>query len=670
MRHWFVHLCRRDSLDSRTTSQLALFLRRNAGKNSILQEKTILSVAKWINTDNPKMRREILSDAENALHLHANLFGATHDLKHIARRYGKPGQCGLIPWFHELSTGYGFYPDPVTRRLVLPADQNGYDRKYMLDLPRLQWCTPLGEAYALTHDERYARMAMRILDDFITYVPPRAGVPWFNAMDTGIRAANMLLLWNFLRNSAAFDDAFVIRFWQSIIEHVRACLEAPEDYPIEPPHPMAELPHVRAVRAKGRVFRLYANHYLSGRTGVWAAINSLPGNPVLSKLRETVAADMEREVLHEILPEGMDFEDSTHYHRLVTEMLFSWAMVCRHAGRPISSKARERFRRVFEFVRDITKPDGLIPQIGDMDNGRMHIFGYGDWRDMRYLTQLGACYFDDRKLLAPGTILSRYALWHFGTRAVKYTDEDKSIHLTSKVQRKTGMAVLRTGRAYAVFSALRNGQDGAGGHSHGDKLGVEYSLGARNILVDPGLGCYMSDFELRKLFRSAKSHSVLIADGGEINPICPGYPWYVPDEARARFTTADLKSNTITGESRAFYDSSSKIIHHRTVHLSRNGTLAIHDRVTGLGRHSMEWRFVLAPNLSVRFDRKKNTAVIRDDEGVCTILKYQSGIGLKPALDSVSYAWEYGRWSPTRVIILTARILLPFAAIFSFEPSR
>ncbi|MCX5777052.1 MAG: heparinase II/III family protein [Candidatus Firestonebacteria bacterium] len=59
---------------------------------------------------------------------------------------------------------------------------------------------------------------------------------------------------------------------------------------------------------------------------------------------------------------------------------------------------------------------------------------------------------------------------------------------------------------------LRGTIDGAGGHIHSDKLSIDYSIGKTNIIVDAGQGCYMSDFRLRKLFRSEKSHSTLTVD--------------------------------------------------------------------------------------------------------------------------------------------------------------
>ena len=667
MHNWYQLLTANRTLTATELSRLAAFLRRRAGVGTILPTRSMRSATASIRA-NPGLRRAVLSEARAAIALKANLFGRDFDLADIARRHGVPGRCGLVPWLHELTTGAPFYPDPLTGRLPRHADGTGFEKKHMLDLPRLQWVTPLGEAYAITGDERYSRAAVKILDDFFAFVPPRHGIPWAVAMDIGIRAANLVLLWQFLRLSPSLSDAFVVRFWKSLTQHIQACVEDAEDWPIEPPHPMAELPHIRAVRRRGKIFRLYTNHYLGGRVGVWVSLNALPPTPATADLKKTVAADLEREILHQTLPEGMNFEASTQYHRLVGEMFFAWAMVNRNAGRKMSAAATERFRKIFEFARDITKPDGTIPQVGDMDNGRFFMLGKGCWRDHRYLTQLGACFFRDHSLLAPGTTPDRYALWHFGPAAVACTDARCRVKLPSAVYRRTGIAILRSGPAYASFTALKNGQDGAGGHSHADKLAVEYSLGNRNILVDPGQGCYMTDFNLRKLFRSALSHSVLNIDGADVNPICPGNPWFVPDVARARLTSYNRARNQVTGEHAGFVEATGGR-YRRTVRLGTDGALHIDEKVAGSGIHRLEWRFVLAPGLAARLKRgAKPHIAIADEKGLVAQLTYSAAPNWRVSFDTANYAWEYGRWSPTSVIVLSLRVRLPFAGAASVTP--
>jgi hypothetical protein len=77
----------------------------------------------------------------------------------------------------------------------------------------------------------------------------------------------------------------------------------------------------------------------------------------------------------------------------------------------------DRLERMIEFVMYYTKPDGTAPQIGDNDEGRLHILAnYGNWirLDHRYLLSVGAVLFnrEDFKLAAGG--YNEEAFWLLG----------------------------------------------------------------------------------------------------------------------------------------------------------------------------------------------------------------------------------------------------------------
>lgn len=667
MKNWWSALCNRPALSPAKEKQLAAFLRRKAGRHCMIEPRLVSRTADYINREQPAMKKAILADARKTCGLKVNLFADDFDLGRIVRERGRKGQCGLIPWFHELKRGTTFYPDPVTHVVKPEGSEKGCSGKYMNDLSRYQWVTSLGEAYALTGDERYARMFVAITEDFFAYAPPPGGAPWSDAMSIGIRAVNLVALWAFFQKSKSLTDRFVIRFWQSLVEHLRVCMQEAQDWPIEPPHPMAEMPHIKKVRRQGKVFRLRTNHYLGGRIGVWAILCALPDSQDVKRMRSVVRADFEREIIAETVEDGMNFEASTQYHRLVNEMFFCWAMTCRNSGVAISKKALTRFRKQFAFTRDITKPDGLVPQVGDMDNGRVHIYGYGDWRDHRYLTQLGGCFFKDRSLWAPGTKLDRYALWHFGPIAARYTDDRKIPRQQSAVFGTTGVAVFRNGDAYAAMFALKNRQAGAGGHSHEDKLEVEYSLGHKNILVDPGQGTYGGEWGKRVRMRSACSHSVLTVDDKDINPITPGYPWFVPDNANAGLIKADTAKRLAVGEHRGFPACGMKR-YQRTMQLHDCGGLTVTDKVPGSGTHKLTWRFVLGPEMKARVNKAGDVVSIADKDGVCARFRVRAGFRASIKVLPGLYAPEYGRDIPTRIITITARVRLPATATFTVVP--
>ena len=124
---------------------------------------------------------------------------------------------------------------------------------------------------------------------------------------------------------------------------------------------------------------------------------------------------MERQVL----PDGVHYESSLSYHRLVTELFLSSAVLCRQHGIELPGAFHTRLERMCDFVQGYTKPNGLAPQIGDGDNGRLHILtGYGrvDVRDHRHLLAVGGLFYDRADWLAVAGPSWVEGLWFGGVR--------------------------------------------------------------------------------------------------------------------------------------------------------------------------------------------------------------------------------------------------------------
>src|SRR5436190_14363776 len=70
-----------------------------------------------------------------------------------------------------------------------------------------------------------------------------------------------------------------------------------------------------------------------------------------------------------------------------TSVLFSFLMIRRPPRSTLfptrrSSDLRSRVREMIAFLAAVTRPDGLMPQVGDADDGRLHIFE-GDRKSTR-----------------------------------------------------------------------------------------------------------------------------------------------------------------------------------------------------------------------------------------------------------------------------------------------
>ncbi len=98
----------------------------------------------------------------------------------------------------------------------------------------------------------------------------------------------------------------------------------------------------------------------------------------------------------QVYEDGVDFEGSISYHRLVTELFLSATLLCLKSGITFPEWYMNRIEKMIEFVMYYTKPDGTAPQIGDNDDGRLHILAnYGNWNrlDHGYLLSVGAVVF-------------------------------------------------------------------------------------------------------------------------------------------------------------------------------------------------------------------------------------------------------------------------------------
>lgn len=294
-----------------------------------------------------------------------------------------------IDWHLDFKSGYR-WPETAWYCDVEYGHKLGVDVKVPWELARMQHLPQLAWAFALAKEgtegfcppKKYVREFRNQILDFIATNPPRYGVNWYCTMDVGIRVANWLVAYDLFRGfGASFDHEFESVLARSVSEHGKHCIENLEYTPV-----------------------LRSNHYLSDIAGLLFVAAYLP--PSLETNRWLVFAMQElvSEMGNEFHPDGSNFEASTSYHRLSTEIMLYCSVLClllpkerrnalkhydckTHKVVPIlESPAKqkydldrpeifpawywERLERAVEFTLDMTKSNGEIPQFGDNDSGR------------------------------------------------------------------------------------------------------------------------------------------------------------------------------------------------------------------------------------------------------------------------------------------------------------
>jgi hypothetical protein len=457
------------------------------------------------------------------------------------------------------------------------------DVKYPWELARSQHWITLAQAWRLTRDERFAIEIARQLDDFMEANPVGVGVNWTCTMDVAIRAANWCLALSFVLDSKELDDAFWERAYAALFDHAEFIIGNLEN-----------------------TYEVTSNHYLSNVVGLHVLAAEFADLKAGQAWNQWCREALETEIGVQVHPEGTDFESAVPYHRLVTELFMASARLARFQGAPLSAAYEAKLALMVEFVMAVTRPDGLMPVIGDADDGRFHIFSHlGGWnrQDARHLVAPAAMLLNRPEWLPFAGPAGAWeaAWWGFGPETIAPARSEPPSPI-AKLFPELGVAVTRQDGHYLAVTNGAVGTRGFGNHKHNELLGFEYHCAGAPVIIDPGSYVYTSDFEARNLFRSTAYHSTLMIDGVEQNEFNPEWLFRMFEKAVPEHLAfaEDGEWVEYRGRHRGYERLPKPVTHERTFRFNRaSGLLLIEDQLSGSGRHDLAWRFHLAPGVNI-----------------------------------------------------------------------
>lgn len=561
----------------------------------------------------------------------------------------------------ERSTGSGYLPidwniDPISGlRFPSGIHYKNWDMSKMRpgmadiklpwELARCQHWTTLAQAWLLTNDSRFADEIFAERADFDETNPVGYGIHWTCTMDVAIRAANWALALEMIRTYQAPEDVWIAAY-RSLFEQGQFIRSNLEDK-----------------------YEVTSNHFLSNVVGLFYLARVFQESPEASEWEEFSRSAIEREMQVQILPDGADFESSVPYHRLVAELFLGAIKVANHSGKPFSGHLRSRLQDMVEFLLGVLRPDGLMPQLGDADDGRLHILtDYGTWNPQ-----------DARHLLASASHVLGVAEWrHYsGTKGIWEAfwwsggaDPDGfRADPPPPLERHfpdAGIAIHRSPQAYLAITNGIVGTKGFGNHKHNDLLGFEYHPAGIPLIVDPGSYVYTSDLAARNVFRGTAYHNTLMVDGVEQNETNPEWIFRLfekasPETLEYRTTEeAFIYRGRHSGYTRLEYP----VIHERSFELTRdNGTLTITDRLEGSGPHKLGWHFHLVPSVEVALEDRE-IRLFQKEAGVLWQLTVPAGVTI--SCSSAWYSPSYGIRIPCQALELEAEVVLSGNASWNF----
>ena len=562
--------------------------------------------------------------------------------------------------FGEKSFGQpiGWHRDPLSGR-IWPLDYHAdiplwhndrSDIRVLWELNRLGHFTTLGRAYLLTTDEEFAVEFFAQLESWQEQNPVGRGANWSCAMEVALRAMNLLVAFSLFRRSLNLNEDRLLTLLTMFDQHgahVRRNLE---------------FSHIAT-----------SNHYLSDLAGLlWLGI-MLPELSAAPEWREWAFSEMLREMDKQVLPDGADYEGSTAYHCFVVELFLYSFILCRANEMQIEDRYWRKLHAMLVYLRDMLRPDGLVPLVGDADGGHVLPLGYRDANDRAYLLAIGAAVFKDSQFKLSAGAAPPELLWVLGEDGLQAYDQlATGKEPSSWAFPDAGTYVLRHEDMYLLFNAngAKNGRPSS--HRHNDVLSIEVSACGRAFIVDPGSFVYTADLSERHLFRSTSSHSTIQIDDAEQNTIRDDGPFVIGEEARAEVLNWEStpERDRVVAEHSGYLRLADSVTHRRMISFHKQDRWwLIEDEILGRGEHKIVARFHFADGLEVELSGK-NSVIARDQMSGARLIVRSLDLHRPAELEAQFTSRHYGSKAASFSACWTTKTSAPCKLRWAIVPLR
>lgn len=313
------------------------------------------------------------------------------------------------------------------------------------NLHYFEFCVPLAARYASGGDREDVDQFKRLVLSWIASCEYPLGDAW-HPYTISLRLVNWLICIDLFGDALAEDTIFMGALYESMYHQYRHLLVNQEKH-------------------------LLANHYLENLKTIIICALMFGEDDVLS----TVERDYIKQLDEQILPDGVHYERSMMYHKLILEGLLRVELAYRSIGKSAPTKVDTKAKQMLDAMASIERGMGKTPFFNDAADGVA-------------------------KECAP--------LIHACRNIYGYEPD-----YTKTAFPDSGFYKLYDNTAALVFFAGEPGPSYMLGHAHCDLLSFELSLAGKPAIVNSGTYAYQS--ELRPYFRSTAAHNTATVDGDE-----------------------------------------------------------------------------------------------------------------------------------------------------------
>ncbi|HDY87275.1 MAG TPA: alginate lyase family protein [bacterium] len=455
------------------------------------------------------------------------------------------------------------------------------DVKHVWELNRHQFFVDLGKAYWLTSDEKYAEKFFGLINNWIDLNSYKIGVNWTSALELAVRSISWIWAFYFCRDSKHLNADINLKILTSLYQHGEYIYK-----------------HLSAYSSP-------YNH-LIGEVAALCMIGTLfPEFKESKKWSEKGWNILESEISRQFHQDGSTVEQATFYHHFTLGFYLMAAILSEKNGGKVSEKVWRYIEKAIEFSMYITKPDGKVPMIGDVDSARsIYIENPPPW-DFRAFLSTGAVLFnrEDMKMMSGG--FKEDPLWLLGTEGFRKFNilNKKEPEASSVALKNSGYYIMRSdwGRnsSYLCFdcgeqaAGIHSDSTPSAAHGHADFLSIELAAYGKSFLVDPGLYIYNGMEEWRDYFRKTMAHNTAVVDGKDQSVYLGSFDWSNVANAKLEDCIFTDNFDYVKGSHDGYARLDSSVIHSRSIFYKKHEYWIINDYFYGNGTHNIDiyWHF-------------------------------------------------------------------------------
>ena len=437
--------------------------------------------------------------------------------------------------------------------------------KQVWELSRHHHLTVLAAAYALTGDRRYAERAGQHLRSWWKENPFLSGIHWTSGIEAGIR----LISWVWIRRLLDGWDDVQALFEQN--ELARRQVWWRQTY-------------LSGFRSRGSSAN---NHVIAEAAGQFTAAMAFAWFAESSAWAEESADLLQRELVKNTFPSGVNRELAFDYHGLVAELGLIAAIEADQAKRPLSDATWRSLGRMLNVAAACVDSRLQAPRQGDSDDGRALVIAAPGDNRWEALLALGEAIFDAPDWwprVRPGvasTALSALARH----RSLPDPPTSRPVALRLRGHHDPPLQAADGPEIWCRCDSGPHGFLSIAAHAHADALSIEVRHGETAILTDPGTYCYGSDPLFRRYFRSTIGHNTL--EVLRRDQSASGGPTMWVRHARSRLTNLEWSPDDParwTAEHYGYRALHPPVTHRRTVEFrGTERVIEITDEVRGTG---------------------------------------------------------------------------------------